>query len=328
MAETVCRQIQELGVHGYIEFSGYKGYHVWVFWLHDIALQQQKAFFRDVLCDIEIPTGLHIEKIPIIDDEQKIKLPLSHHAIHGKQAHFITDLTQEEFISQIKRSHYPEQKKVSRPNQENTTHGEYCPPAHIQSIYNKCHIVKKIIDKAKQHNFISYPERTTLLHIFHCLGDEGAQYIHYVMSFCMNYDYAITQKHIDGCSCINPLGCKKLSLRFEDVYGKAECTCNFKDVDMYPSPVIHAKKILPGCFNSFHKEENIGHFQRKPVKQNTEDILSRLIELNKQQYEINVQQKICAGQIKNLLARNEILELQTPQGLLINNESGLFIKVG
>ena len=79
-------------LNSYIEFSGYKGYHVWIFWINDITLERQKAFFNNVLNNIEIPAGLHIEKFPISDDKQILKLPLSRHSIHGKQAKFVTEM--------------------------------------------------------------------------------------------------------------------------------------------------------------------------------------------------------------------------------------------
>jgi hypothetical protein len=53
-----------------------------------------------------------------------------------------------------------------------------------------------------------------------------------------------------------------------------------------------------------------------------------LLELNKKQYELAQQQEIFRGQIEDLFARTNTRELQTPQGLLVKTDEGLFIKVG
>ena len=188
--------------------------------------------------------------------------------------------------------------------------------------------MRKIVDKAIKTNFIGYQERATLLHIFHALGNEGARYIHYVIGHCLNYDYTATQKYIDNCGIVNPIGCKKLSERFEDSYGKSDCICNLKDSGMYPSPVVHAKRVTPSCFKPMTMNEKIGHIRQQPLKRSAEDILTKLVALNKQEYEINSQQKLCTGQLDSLFTRNEITEIPTPQGLLIKNDNGFFIKVG
>ena len=205
---------------------------------------------------------------------------------------------------------------------------QYQPPAHIQAIYEKCHIVRKIVDKAMTTNFIGYHGRVSLLHVFQVMGEDGARYIHHVMSYCMNYDFAITQKHIDNCNCTNPIGCRKLAERFEDIYGKTDCKCNFPNADMFLSPIIHARRILPACFKPQKSTEKTSRIKQSSSKRGAEDILGKLMSLNRQAYEINGQQKMYAGQLESLFTRTEITEIQTPQGLLIRNENGFFIKVG
>ncbi len=65
-ADDILRLLHTKNLEGYVEFSGYKGYHVWVFWKQPITLQQQKIFCKDILSNMEVPLGLHIEKFPTL----------------------------------------------------------------------------------------------------------------------------------------------------------------------------------------------------------------------------------------------------------------------
>jgi len=201
-------------------------------------------------------------------------------------------------------------------------------PSHVLAIAKKCHIVAQMVSKAQTENYLSYPEKQTLLHIYHCLGEDGQKYLHWILNHCRDYNYSVTQGFIERCRVIHPIGCKKLSERFDEIYDKSKCKCNFSSDKMYSSPVVHALRRKPGCILLPKKEDRIGHFKQLPPKQGVSDALSRLLELNKKEYEIHSQQKICSGQLESLFERNNFTEIQTPQGILIKNEDGFFIKVG
>jgi hypothetical protein len=87
LAQTLRNKLST--INAYIEFSGFKGYHVWVFWHDEITLIQQKAFSGNLLAGIDIPDDLHIERFPICNDDRKIRLPLSYHSANGEQSRFI-----------------------------------------------------------------------------------------------------------------------------------------------------------------------------------------------------------------------------------------------
>jgi retron-type reverse transcriptase len=322
IAAEIVRRCKAVHVNAYVEFSGYKGYHIWVFWKASIDVKNQKTFFNRILDGFELPAGIHIERFATNCD-QRIKLPLSFHSLTGKQTVFVNAKDQLEYIGQIRYSDFPEvclnPQKV-KPAKKT----EY--PEHIVAIYDKCKIVHSIVDKARMQNYINYQERNTLLCVFHCL-DAGDRYLHSVMRHCVNYNYEKTQGYIDRCSIAMPIGCKKLTERFEDEYGKSGCTCNFGNADMYPSPIIHAKRVQPKCFTALTKKEKIGHFKPLPDKQNVADSLSRLMELNRREQEIKSQKRVFREKIELLFERNGITEMETPQGLVVRTEQGLCIKL-
>lgn len=208
---------------------------------------------------------------------------------------------------------------------DKTSQPEYEIPAHIANVVKKCHIINAIVYKAKTEKYLGYPDKTTLLQIFHCLGkDDGAKFIHYILSFCSDYDYAETQRHINKYPAPGPVGCKKLSERYDS---KNKCLCNFSQEKIYPSPIIHALRVKGDCFTPNTPKDNIGHFKAKTPQHKAEDALSSLLSLNKKAYEIQEQQNIFKGQIDNLFERIDTCEIQTPHGLLIKNDGGIFIKV-
>jgi hypothetical protein len=202
---------------------------------------------------------------------------------------------------------------------------EYEPPNTIRNVIRKCHIVKTVVEKAQTEKYLDFAEKTHLLQIFHCLGEAGAKYIHHVISQCSDYDYAETQRRINKYGVNNPLGCKKLC---EHVGNNEGCVCNFTAEKIYPTPIIHALRVDRDCFKPTGPKDNIGHFKAKNTKDKAKDALGYLIELNKKQYEISQQQDVFRGQIEDLFDRTNTRELQTPQGLLIKADDGLFIKVG
>jgi len=202
---------------------------------------------------------------------------------------------------------------------------EYEIPTHIKNVVKKCHIVAAAVNKAKLDRYLGYPEKTTLLQIFHCLGKDGEKFIHHILSHCSDYDYAETQRYIKKYTAPNPLGCKKLCERYDK---KDKCSCNFSQEKMYPTPIIHALRIDKNCFTPSTIKDSIGHFKSKMPQDKAEDALSSLLALNKKAYEIQEQQNIFKGQIESLFERNSLSEVRTPLGMLVKTDDGLFVKVG
>lgn len=201
-------------------------------------------------------------------------------------------------------------------------------PKYILAIEKNCHMVNHLINKAKTENFLSHPEKRVLLYIYYVLGKKGEEYLHKIFSNCIDYNYNITQSYIDNCSLQQPIGCRKICDTFENVCDKTQCyKCNFSQEKIYPTPVIHAMRKNKDCFKLPEQTENIGHFKKLPPKQGIQDILAKTIELNKKSHEIKTQQNICQNRLEQLFERNNFTELDTPYGLLIKNEDGIFIKI-
>jgi len=55
-----------------------------------------------------------------------------------------------------------------------------------------------------------------MLQIFHCLGESGEKYIHYILSQCSDYDYAETQRHINKYPAPGPVRHRTVLIKNED----------------------------------------------------------------------------------------------------------------
>ena len=205
-----------------------------------------------------------------------------------------------------------------------TMRSEYALPNIIRNVIRKCHFVSEIVEKAQFEHNLGLLEKTHLLQIFHCLGDDGARFIHHILSNCIDYDYAETQRRIKSYKVSNPVGCKKIC---ERMGGSDKCACNFTNEKIYPTPIIHALRVDHECFKPIYPKDNIGHFRAKNPQDKAADALSAILDLNKKLYEITEQKSIFKGQIEDLFDRLNTSEYHTPQGLLIKNDDGIFIKV-
>ncbi|MCL2147274.1 MAG: reverse transcriptase/maturase family protein [Synergistaceae bacterium] len=207
---------------------------------------------------------------------------------------------------------------------ESSQNDKYEPPNTIRNVIRKCHIISRLVKKAKSEGYLAMQDKMNLLQVFHCLGEDGANFIHNTLSMCSDYDYAETQRRISRYSPNNPIGCKKLCERAGD---DTPCFCNFNNEKLYPTPIIHALRVDNECFKPTPPKDNIGHFKAKNPKEKATDAISAIIELNKNQYEISEQKKILKGQIEYLFERDNNRELITPLGLLIKTDDGIFMKV-
>jgi len=217
------------------------------------------------------------------------------------------------------------EQQITETSRVETQKSDYEIPNTIRNVIKKCHVVGSIVKKAKEHHYVPFAEKMHLLQIFHCLGEDGANFIHYVLSYCKDYDYAETQRRINKYSAYSPLGCKKLRERIGNDTG---CICNFSKEKLYPTPIIHAMRVDAKCYKPLEPKDNLGHFKSKNPTDKVTDALNSMLELNKKQYEIGQQQEILKGQIEDLFQRNNSLEIQTPQGLIIKTDDGIFLKVG
>jgi len=143
-------------------------------------------------------------------------------------------------------------------------------------------VLNYLVNKAKETHYLNNSERVTMLYTFGHLGQEGKEFLHKVISNCINYDYDYTEKKIRKMKSF-PISCPKIIEKHEDIALDLGCNCDLKiPPGGYPSPVLHAFK-QPKTWSL--KPLMTGDTNAQETKTIPEDInvkLKRYIELRKQ----------------------------------------------
>jgi hypothetical protein len=179
VAFDVANKLKSAGVHPYIEFSGYKGYHVWVFWSSELTINSLKKFYSSILSDIVLPEGIHIEIFPSgATSAQKIKLPFSTHCISGVKSYFIDeecssigenqlpDISKSNFNTiaarPLTKTHIPENMSTptisscaKKQKQTMTDTDKYAEtPSYVLAVRSGCGIIDAIVTKAHKEHYL------------------------------------------------------------------------------------------------------------------------------------------------------------------------------
>ena len=277
-AAALRKCIGNTGIQSYVEFSGCRGYHVWVFFtewipvryvnmLQDCYLKKMAQKSLIVSDDIQIecfPNKAHVRSGKM---GQCIKLPYGIHSKSGKCSYFLDNDGRSvedigKFLKDVARYSLRTLKTIigshieaEANDNEGMVHANkrlatfdkelegYGKPGHaIEEVLRGCTLMRYLCEKAKNTGYLNHFERLSVLYVFGHIGDEGKGFVHTVMEFTLNYQYDITEKFIKRLPA-KPVSCIKLRDQYKTVTAEYGCNCNFKRTkNCYPSPVLHAIK--------------------------------------------------------------------------------------
>lgn len=271
--------LENKGMHGYIEFSGFRGYHVWLFLREWIPVRFANMFAERIVEEIVLEDDITIECFPnrvrlkAGRFGQVIKMPYGIHVRSGLRSCFIDEDGQpvtelDNFMETL--AQYPlsairkalsyalqEREEEEGKNQSETslnvfsgeqakkelkeTFAEMTPG--VQEILFHCSLMQYLCLKAKRTGYLTHFERLSVLYIFGHVGEEGKEFVHDVMRCTMNYQYNVTQRFIERIP-EKPVSCLKLREQYKKISAEVGCNCSFKRTkNCYPSPVLHALSL-------------------------------------------------------------------------------------
>lgn len=263
---TIIKKLEHLGIKAYVEFSGNRGYHIWIFLTEWIPVRYAVMFTEIVLEDFsddDITIECFPNKTRVKQGKmgQAIKLPYGIHLKSGNRSYFLDEDGKvywniNEFIdgiakyplSVLKRAiaahsgaeQFIEKKEV---DYDMTPLGEISPS--VKEVIDKCNLMRYLCQKAIKTNYLTHFERLSILHVFGHLGSEGKEFVHKIMSFTINYQYNVTNKFILKMP-EKPISCIKLREDYKKITAEIGCSCAFKRTkNCYPSPVLHAISHSP-----------------------------------------------------------------------------------
>ena len=277
-ALEIQKLLDDKDIRSYVEFSGYRGYHVWLFLTEWIPIRFANMLTdrieEEMASDEDVTVECFPNKVRLKPGRfgQVIKLPYGIHVRSGKRSFFMDDNGQpitelDSFMETLARYPLPTIRKVltfaKSPSEEakggvdavdnpalsddvmnqelNEAFGELT--VNVHEVLAHCSLMKYLCIKAKRTGYLTHFERMSVLHVFGHLGEEGKEFVHDVMQLTMNYQYNTTQRFIERLPH-KPISCGKLREQYKKVSAEVGCSCSFKRTkNCYPSPVLYALSL-------------------------------------------------------------------------------------
>jgi group II intron reverse transcriptase/maturase len=332
----------EAGIAAYIEDSGQRGHHVWIFFQEAIRAGEARALAQAILNRVgPPPEPLRSELFPDTERVREggrgclVKLPLGRHSKTGRwalflgadgepikhQGNFLRSIRQVSWDELTKARHflfdqtrpvdsinYPQRLMLEPIGEEIWSKVTTAP----RRILEGCSLTHYLVKKAETTGYLSHYERLTLLCIFGHLDKEGTEFIHLVMRQCVNYNPTVTDRFIKR-KLPNPISCARIRERYPDVSAALGCDCQFRtSAGTYPSPVIHALGQSAGSAGGSSRHSSIYRINQ---------LAKNLMDLRRQQREITRKIKACQNELDELFAMNNISQIETDIGILTRRET-------
>lgn len=343
--------IRKMGMEAYIENSGYRGFHVWLFLNSWIRTRYANIFQDVVLRQLVLESDINVECFPNrtrVKEErmgQLIKLPWGIHSRTGKRTQFLDShlypySEQNRFLEEINCFSLESIKRaVNVFGEENKPEVinkipvdrkllESCEES-IKIVIENCGLIRYLCNKAKNTGYLSHLERLTICYVFGHLGDGGKEFVHKIMEYTINYQYSVTQKFIQKLPA-KPISCIKLREQYKQLTAEIGCNCRFKKVkNCYPSPVLHALKesaeeqeeITLPISRTLTRENQKKVYEEINIYKRTEELAGKLVELKKQKRGIEKNMKRQEEELNRIFNQVKIDSLEIDMGMLVRRKN-------
>lgn len=274
IANKLKAVLKQSGIKSYIEFSGFKGFHLWIFLKEKLPASTAFLFVNKLRAYINIGKyPVSVETFPKqskINPDQLgnlIKLPYGIHQKTGKRSYFLDD--DNEPMTDINSINCVEMNDTTKIiNLLNQWKSLEAPPIEAESkikdienidiapqilpridyqvnlenhaeynwLISKCVTLKNIVEKIESTYEISNQERLTLMHTLGHLS-QGAEIVNLLLNKCVNVSPDLYMKsNFQG----NPTSCPKIRQRLSTLADKELCNCSFSNLlNTYPNPLLH-----------------------------------------------------------------------------------------
>ncbi len=255
--------LKEKGCSSLLEFSGRKGYHLWIRLDSPAPCHRLRRWLLDVVSAAgELPEGIRVEEFPNRDRIAAdavgplVKLPLGVHSKTGRRCHLLDEeggALSDPFeaircLPKFPAESLPQPAPLAEALPQQAGIGP-----RAQRMLDGCSVLSFLAQRSQRTAYLNHRERSTLLYTLGHLGAEGAAALHSIISHTYNYSRETTQRHI-GRLPEWPISCPKLRELHPQAAAQASCACQFRlSGRAYPSPVLHALRA-----------SEISVFRRKP----------------------------------------------------------------
>jgi hypothetical protein len=337
---------KNLNIPAYMEYSGWKGRHFWLFFDKPIRAAIVKNFLKEICNKAgSPPQGLNREIFPKQDAVTEdglgslVKLPMGIHKFTGKRCLFLDESghpyeDQLLFLRQIKLISEENLRSIItnlKPQPKQELEDKSIDDSSIKLLMQKCNVIRFLSDKAKESGHLTHDERVVVLYILGHLGEIGRRYLHIIIGQCSDYDYQFTEKQIMGLRTY-PISCPRIRERLPDITSSVVCDCQFPEIEgSYPTPVRHVEdSLVPKVLDTQRqksemtptlniKETSLSTTTKGKIQKDRptiDDVLTQYIELKKSIQELDTKLKQKEDELAVLFESTGSEKVQTSLGEL------------
>jgi len=227
---------KEKGIPHYTEFSGYKGYHVWVFFKEPVSSEIVYNGLREMMEGIKEIGNIHLELFP---KQARVEKGSSGNLVKGPNG---KHLTSGKFSVFTNINDFDEVQYATEDSFKNAT-------SPVENIFKKCVALQAIKDKLFKEKKLTNDELLALGYILinasHNHGeDEGERYLREILLPQLEYYNPDTSNyHIEKMkTAINGKGYKPI--RCSKLQEQGICPAQCRNIGSWNSPIVFYKKAL------------------------------------------------------------------------------------
>lgn len=353
-ARRIANFLRTLQIPIYLESSGWKGAHCWLFLEQPLKASEIRAFLKEIAQRVGPPPGgINREIFPRQDKVSKnalgslVKLPMGKHMVTQERALFLNDEGQAYenqlgFLWEIRTVSPIMLRKsfamVRFPNA--APQGSPALDDSAQKLLDKCNVLRYLAKKSEKERDLNHSERLVLLHTLGHLGDTGKQAIHHIIGHCMNYEYGRTERWLKRIKQ-SPVSCPRIRDWLSDITPSIGCYCEFPAEKGYPTPLLHVDSEITSRTGARdeaqRKEPSIGTLGNGPEEKQEEpkpeifsddksssphsehpdQLVRNYVELKRAKNEIDWKLRQVGEKLEGMFEAKGVNALQTAAGILI-----------
>lgn len=352
-SEELLKLYRALGLLGYLEYSGCRGYHVWLLFTEWIPVRYANMFCDLLEQKMEWPDdGVNIEFFPNKSRikpgkyGQAIKIPYGFHVYTGEVSYFIDENGHKEYdlnffldnlakfplvtIKKILAANLEMKELSTRKMTDKNLDAFSEASGSVLEILHKCSLMCFLCQKASKTGYLTHFERQSILYVFGHIGEDGKQFVHQVMSMTLNYKYNTTEKFIQRIP-EKPVSCVRLRSQYKQITAEYGCSCTFKrSKNCYPSPVLHAialsddveEGITIPTSRTASKETEQKVLNELNIHKKAQELAEKILALRKQKRGLDMAVSKIERELEKLYDAADTDCIEIEMGMLVRKKSG------
>ena len=340
VTKDLKEKLQYYNIKHVVEYSGNRGYHIWIFLNKTIPAYKLKILLEKIAEQVELPDGVNVEVFPKQAEHggglgNLIKVPLGVHRKTNNRCSFVNEDFEEipkqlEFLLSIEPNNADEietlyrelydsaedfESKQGMPNkihrQRNISEKDRVKKILRQEIHTEqdrpykiiakgCHILSQIIDKIEKEAYITEEEERILVQILSSTQNPKMQTTE-LLRRTINYSPKRLETLLANTSQM-PIACEEI--KKEIINSKIDLSlnrCNCKFSTSYNSPIAYIRDSEEKFFESIQ----------------INSIVKKIVDLNNEKFEIEKQ----IDSLKKIIAKRlgDKTEETTEWGKIVKN---------